>query len=67
MVCLIGACFISGMYAFISFFMLYAGSITYTFNSFRELCAVHKIGGVSISTDIVLQCANIAAAKVSLQ
>ncbi|KAF0711802.1 Aste57867_5060 [Aphanomyces stellatus] len=39
------------------------GSITYTFNSFRELCAVHKIGGVSISTDVVLRCANIAAAK----
>ncbi|KDO33475.1 hypothetical protein SPRG_02283 [Saprolegnia parasitica CBS 223.65] len=39
------------------------GAITYTFNSFRELCAVHKIGGVSISTDIVLRCANIAAAK----
>ncbi|OQR96972.1 exosome complex exonuclease RRP45-like protein [Achlya hypogyna] len=39
------------------------GAITYTFNSFRELCAVHKIGGVSISTDVVLRCANIAAAK----
>ncbi|KAG9416934.1 Exosome complex component RRP45 [Aphanomyces cochlioides] len=39
------------------------GSITYTFNSFRELCAVHKIGGVSISTDVVLRCANIACAK----
>ncbi|OQR89760.1 exosome complex exonuclease RRP45 [Thraustotheca clavata] len=39
------------------------GNITYTFNSFRELCAVHKIGGVSISTDVVLRCANIAAAK----
>ncbi|ETV98995.1 hypothetical protein H310_08467 [Aphanomyces invadans] len=40
------------------------GSITYTFNSYRELCAVHKIGGVSIDTDVVLRCANIAAAKV---
>ncbi|ETW09128.1 hypothetical protein H310_01570 [Aphanomyces invadans] len=39
------------------------GSITYTFNSYRELCAVHKIGGVSIDTDVVLRCANIAAAK----
>ncbi|RHY62642.1 hypothetical protein DYB30_000412 [Aphanomyces astaci] len=39
------------------------GSITYTFNSFRELCAVHKIGGVSVDTDVVLRCANIAAAK----
>ncbi len=40
------------------------GSITYTFNSFRELCAVHKIGGVSISTEVILRCANIAVAKV---
>lgn len=41
------------------------GSMTFTFNSFRELCAVHKIGGAAISTDDVLRCANIAAARVS--
>lgn len=41
------------------------GSMTFTFNSFRELCAVHKIGGAAISTNDVLRCANIAAARVS--
>lgn len=41
------------------------GSMTFTFNSFRELCAVHKIGGAAISTTDVLQCANVAAARVS--
>ncbi|KAJ0405873.1 hypothetical protein P43SY_001605 [Pythium insidiosum] len=41
------------------------GSMTFTFNSFRELCAVHKIGGASISTTEVLRCANIAAARVA--
>lgn len=41
------------------------GSMTFTFNSFRELCAVHKIGGAAISTTDVLRCANIAAARVS--
>lgn len=41
------------------------GSMTFTFNSFRELCAVHKIGGAAISTTEVLRCANIAAARVS--
>ncbi|DAZ99485.1 TPA: hypothetical protein N0F65_001670 [Lagenidium giganteum] len=40
------------------------GSITFTFNSFRELCAVHKIGGAAISTTEVLRCAQIAAARV---
>ena len=34
-----------------------------TFNSFRELCAVHKIGGAAISPTIVLKCANVAAAR----
>jgi exosome complex RNA-binding protein Rrp42 (RNase PH superfamily) len=41
------------------------GSMTFTFNSFRELCAVHKIGGAAISTTEVLRCANVAAARVS--
>ncbi|TMW58114.1 hypothetical protein Poli38472_011702 [Pythium oligandrum] len=41
------------------------GSMTFTFNSFRELCAVHKIGGAAISTTEVLRCANIAAARVA--
>jgi exosome complex RNA-binding protein Rrp42 (RNase PH superfamily) len=40
------------------------GTITFTFNSFRELCAVHKIGGAPISSNQVLRCANIAAARV---
>uniref|UniRef100_A0AAV1VGN7 Exosome complex component RRP45 n=1 Tax=Peronospora matthiolae TaxID=2874970 RepID=A0AAV1VGN7_9STRA len=38
--------------------------ISFTFNSFRELCAVHKIGGAAISPTIVLSCANVAAARV---
>jgi exosome complex component RRP45 len=41
------------------------GSMTFTFNSFRELCAVHKIGGAAIATTDVLRCANIAAARVA--
>lgn len=41
------------------------GTMTFTFNSFRELCAVHKIGGAAISTTDVLRCANVAAARVS--
>lgn len=40
------------------------GRMTFTFNSFRELCAVHKIGGAAISTSDVLRCANVAAARV---
>lgn len=40
------------------------GRMTFTFNSFRELCAVHKIGGAAISTTDVLRCANVAAARV---
>ena len=41
------------------------GSLTFTFNSFRELCAVHKMGGAAISTTQVLQCASIAVARVA--
>ncbi|KAF4316456.1 hypothetical protein BBO99_00008681 [Phytophthora kernoviae] len=37
--------------------------MSFTFNSFRELCAVHKIGGAAISTNTVLRCANVAAAR----
>ncbi|RLN31955.1 hypothetical protein BBJ28_00017579, partial [Nothophytophthora sp. Chile5] len=33
------------------------------FNSFRELCAVHKIGGAAVSQAAVLRCANVAAAR----
>lgn len=40
------------------------GTISFTFNSFRELCAVHKNGGAPISTDDILRCAQIAAARV---
>lgn len=38
--------------------------MSFTFNSFRELCAVHKIGGAAISRTTVLRCANVAAARV---
>ncbi|KAE9009134.1 hypothetical protein PR003_g17279 [Phytophthora rubi] len=38
--------------------------MSFTFNSFRELCAVHKIGGAAISQSTVLRCANVAAARV---
>lgn len=38
--------------------------MSFTFNSFRELCAVHKIGGAAISQSTVLRCANAAAARV---
>uniref|UniRef100_H3GYQ9 Kinesin motor domain-containing protein n=1 Tax=Phytophthora ramorum TaxID=164328 RepID=H3GYQ9_PHYRM len=37
--------------------------MSFTFNSFRELCAVHKIGGATISPATVLRCANVAAAR----
>ncbi|OWZ19118.1 Exosome complex uclease [Phytophthora megakarya] len=37
--------------------------MSFTFNSFRELCAVHKIGGAAISQMTVLRCANVAAAR----
>ncbi|GMF28953.1 unnamed protein product [Phytophthora lilii] len=37
--------------------------MSFTFNSFRELCAVHKIGGAAISSATVLRCANVAAAR----
>jgi exosome complex component RRP45 len=37
--------------------------MSFTFNSFRELCAVHKIGGAAISQSTVLRCANVAAAR----
>nr|CCA18471.1 exosome complex exonuclease RRP45like protein putati [Albugo laibachii Nc14] len=40
------------------------GVITFIFNSFRELCAVHKNGGAPISTEDILRCAQIAAARV---
>lgn len=40
------------------------GRLTFTFNSFRELCAVHKIGGAALSPSDVLRCANVAAARV---
>ncbi|KAI9910228.1 hypothetical protein PsorP6_010722 [Peronosclerospora sorghi] len=39
--------------------------LIFTFNSFRELCAVHKIGGASISSTTVLRCANVAASRVA--
>ncbi|KAF1775016.1 Kinesin-like protein [Phytophthora cactorum] len=38
--------------------------MSFTFNSFRELCAVHKIGGAAVSQTTVLRCANVAAARV---
>ncbi|CAH0473274.1 unnamed protein product [Peronospora belbahrii] len=38
--------------------------MSFTFNSFRELCAVHKIGGAAISSTTVMRCANVAAARV---
>ncbi|CAI5722542.1 unnamed protein product [Peronospora farinosa] len=38
--------------------------MSFTFNSFRELCTVHKIGGAAISPTCVLRCANVAAARV---
>ncbi|TDH73562.1 hypothetical protein CCR75_006724 [Bremia lactucae] len=38
--------------------------MSFTFNSFGELCAVHKIGGAAVSRAAVLRCANIAAARV---
>ncbi|CEG44977.1 polymyositis scleroderma autoantigen 1 [Plasmopara halstedii] len=38
--------------------------MSFTFNSFRELCAVHKIGGAAMSQTTVLRCANVAAARV---
>ncbi|RLN89948.1 hypothetical protein BBJ28_00017505, partial [Nothophytophthora sp. Chile5] len=37
--------------------------LSFTFNSFRELCAVHKIGGAAVSQAAVLRCANVAAAR----
>ncbi|TYZ69077.1 hypothetical protein PybrP1_008455, partial [[Pythium] brassicae (nom. inval.)] len=41
------------------------GTMTFTFNSFRELCAVHKIGGAAIAASDVLRCAAVAAARAS--
>lgn len=41
------------------------GALTFTFNAFRELCAVHKIGGAAIATADVLRCAAVAAARAS--
>ena len=32
------------------------GKITFTFNSFQELCAVHQCGGLPVSTDVVMKC-----------
>jgi len=39
------------------------GRITYALNAHEELCVVHKLGGLPLSIDQLLECSHIAAAK----
>ena len=39
------------------------GRISFTMNAHRELCAVHKIGGIPITQERIMQCASAASMK----
>ena len=41
------------------------GRMTITLNPHSEICAIHKSGGVSLSTDAVTSCTRVAMVKVS--
>jgi exosome complex component RRP45 len=41
--------------------MAHEGDITFSFNIHRELCTLSKSGGMPISIEKVLQCAQIAS------
>lgn len=45
--------------------MVVDGCVTFTFNSFNELCAVHQVGGIPVSKHNILHCANLANARAS--
>merc|ERR1712216_215491 len=40
------------------------GRITFSLNSHHEICGVHKIGGTPVSTEHLIECAQIAATQV---
>jgi len=39
------------------------GSVTLALNSHKEVCAVHKLGGVALSPDQLLECMRVAHVK----
>eukprot|EP01134_Creolimax_fragrantissima_P001969 CFRG1969T1 len=41
------------------------GRLTMTVNTHREICAMHKSGGVSLLPDQIMRCAKVAAIKVT--
>lgn len=46
------------------FTIVFVGSVTFTFNSYDEMCAVHLIGGTPVSSDVIMQCARLGCANV---
>jgi len=41
------------------------GDMTITLNSHKELCIIHKAGGIPLEIDQILRCTKIASVKVA--